>query len=58
LTLRSNLKRAKARSVHLTGLFARDADCLFAETLQEAACNAFHAVEQYFARWPLFLHDR
>jgi CRP-like cAMP-binding protein len=53
-----DLQRAKARSAHLTDLFTRYADCLFAQTMQTAACNAFHSAEQRVARWLLFLGDR
>jgi hypothetical protein len=53
-----DLQRAKATSVRLTDLFARYADCLFAQTMQTAACNAFHSAEQRIARWLLFLRDR
>lgn len=53
-----DLHKAKAKSAHLTDLFARYADCLFAQTMQTAACNAFHSAEQRVARWLLFLADR
>ncbi|MDX2203344.1 MAG: Crp/Fnr family transcriptional regulator [Hyphomicrobiaceae bacterium] len=53
-----DLHKAKARSSHLNDLFARYADCLFAQAMQTAACNAFHSAEQRVARWLLFLSDR
>jgi CRP-like cAMP-binding protein len=53
-----DLHRAKANSARLTDLFARYADCLFAQAMQTAACNAFHSAGQRIARWLLFLRDR
>lgn len=53
-----DLHRAKAKSANLAELFSRYADCLFAQTMQTAACNAYHSAEQRVARWLLFLDDR
>jgi CRP-like cAMP-binding protein len=52
------LQEARAASAHLADLFTRYADCLFAQTMQTAACNAFHSAEQRVARWILSLSDR
>jgi CRP-like cAMP-binding protein len=53
-----DLQKAKIGSARITELFARYADCLFAQTMQTAACNAFHTAEQRIARWLLFLRER
>jgi CRP-like cAMP-binding protein len=53
-----DLQRAKTNSPRILDLFARYADCLFAQTMQNAACNAFHSAEQRIARWLLFLRER
>jgi CRP-like cAMP-binding protein len=53
-----DLQGAKANSERITELFARYADCLLAQTMQNAACNAFHSAEQRIARWLLFLRER
>lgn len=53
-----DLHEAKGRSTLLAELFSRYADCLFAQAMQTAACNSFHAAEQRVARWLLFLADR
>jgi CRP-like cAMP-binding protein len=59
LTLSHNdLQRAKSKSASLVEQFASYADCLFAQAMQTAACNAFHSAEQRLARWLLFLQDR
>jgi CRP-like cAMP-binding protein len=52
------LQEAKRRSAHVRNLFARYSDCLLAQVLQSAACNALHPIEQRCLRWLLTLHDR
>ncbi len=44
------LENAKARSTALHHMFARYADCLFAQMLQAVACKATHSIEQRSAR--------
>jgi len=52
------LERAKERSRSLREHFARYADCLIAQLLQSAACNASHDLEARLARWLLTTQDR
>ncbi|MDP4004320.1 Crp/Fnr family transcriptional regulator [Methylobacterium sp. NEAU K] len=52
------LQEAKRRSTDLRNLFARYSDCLLAQVLQAAACNALHPIEQRCLRWLLTLQDR
>lgn len=52
------LQEAGERSAQLRDLFARYADCLVAQLLQTAACNALHPIEQRCLRWLLTLQDR
>jgi CRP-like cAMP-binding protein len=54
----SRLQKAKERSAKLRDLFARYADALLAQALQSVVCNAFHPMQQRFARWLLISQDR
>ncbi len=54
----AELERAKAQSPVLTQLFARYSDCLLAQFMQSAACNATHTIEQRVAKWLRFALDR
>lgn len=54
----SDLETAKSRSPALHHLFARYADCLVAQMLQSAACNALHSIEQRTARWIISAVER
>ena len=59
--LRLDMRRLDAaaeRSAALRDLFVRYADCLVAQLLQTAACNALHPIEQRCLRWILTLQDR
>jgi CRP-like cAMP-binding protein len=52
------LEDAKQRSPSLRDHFARYADCLLAQVLQSAACNAVHDFDARLARWLLATQDR
>lgn len=52
------LEKAASRSASLRNLLVRYADCLVAQLLQTAACNALHPIEQRCLRWLLTLQDR
>lgn len=52
------LEEAKSRSLTLRHLFARYADCLFAQIFQAVACNAAHTIEQRTAKWLISAMDR
>ncbi|MBE7199583.1 MAG: Crp/Fnr family transcriptional regulator [Parafilimonas terrae] len=52
------LEEASRQSASLRDLFVRYADCLVAQLLQMAACNALHPIEQRCLRWLLTLQDR
>jgi DNA-binding MarR family transcriptional regulator len=52
------VQEAKKRSAAVNDLFARYSDCLLAQVLQSAACNALHPIEQRCLRWLLTLQDR
>ena len=54
----ARLQAAKAKSHTLTNMFARYADCLLAQTVQAAACNAVHSIEQRAAKWILATRER
>jgi Crp-like helix-turn-helix protein len=54
----SELDRAKNRSPSIASLFTRYSDCLVAQFLQSAACNAAHPIEQRMAKWLRFALDR
>ncbi|HEY8579419.1 MAG TPA: Crp/Fnr family transcriptional regulator, partial [Beijerinckiaceae bacterium] len=54
----ARLEKVKAASPSFDRLFARYADCLLAQIMQSAACNALHGVEQRIARWLLTFQDR
>jgi CRP-like cAMP-binding protein len=52
------LEAAKNKSPTLNGLFARYADCMLAQMVQAAACNATHAIEQRTAKWIVSAMER
>jgi len=52
------LETAKAKSASLNSMFARYADCMLAQMVQAAACNATHAIEQRTAKWILSAMER
>ena len=52
------LEEAKEASLTLRHLFARYADCLFAQIFQAVACNAAHSIEQRTAKWLIHAMDR
>ncbi|MDB5569265.1 MAG: Crp/Fnr family transcriptional regulator [Hyphomicrobiales bacterium] len=52
------LEHLKQSSPAVRGLFARYADCLLAQVMQGAACNALHDVDKRIARWLLAFQDR
>ncbi|WP_342107207.1 Crp/Fnr family transcriptional regulator [Methylobacterium sp. SI9] len=52
------LEEAASRSASLRALFTRYAECLVAQLLQTAACNALHPIEQRCLRWLLTFQDR
>jgi hypothetical protein len=54
----ARLEAAKGRSRALAGLFARYADCLLAQIIQSAACNATHSIEQRAAKWIIATVER
>lgn len=52
------LEGAKSKSPTLNALFARYADCVLAQMVQAAACNATHAIEQRTAKWIVSAMER
>jgi CRP-like cAMP-binding protein len=52
------LESAKAKSSSLNSMFARYADCMLAQMVQAAACNATHAIEQRTAKWIMSAMER
>ncbi len=52
------LERSKARSPAIARLIARYSDCLLAQVIQSAACNATHSIEQRAAKWLCFAIQR
>ena len=52
------LEAAKGKSATLNGMFARYADCMLAQMVQAAACNATHAIEQRTAKWIVSAMER
>ena len=54
----SKLDAAKAKSVSLSNIFARYADCLLAQMFQSTACNAIHSIEQRTAKWIMSAMER
>src|SRR6266581_2336700 len=52
------LDAAKIKSATLRNVFARYADCLFAQTFQATACNAIHSIEQRTAKWIVSAMER
>jgi DNA-binding transcriptional regulator YhcF (GntR family) len=52
------LEAAKGKSASMSGLFARYADCMLAQMVQAAACNATHAIEQRTAKWIVSAMER
>jgi hypothetical protein len=51
------LEQAQQRSVTLSEVLSRYADCRFAQLLQTAACNAAHSIEQRAAKWIISVHE-
>lgn len=52
------LQEGAEQSSQLRDHLARYTDCLMAQLLQNAACNALHPIDQRCLRWILTLHDR
>jgi len=52
------LEAAKAKSATMNAIFARYADCMLAQMVQAAACNATHAIEQRTAKWIVSAMER
>jgi hypothetical protein len=52
------LETAKGKSASLSGIFARYADCMLAQIVQAAACNATHGIEQRTAKWIVSAMER
>lgn len=52
------LEAAKSKSTTLSGMFARYADCMLAQMVQAAACNATHGIEQRTAKWIVSAMER
>lgn len=52
------LEAAKSKSPTLTAMFARYADCMLAQMVQAAACNATHGIEQRTAKWIVSAMER
>jgi DNA-binding transcriptional regulator YhcF (GntR family) len=52
------LEAAKSKSPSLNAMFARYADCMLAQMVQAAACNATHAIEQRTAKWIVSAMER
>ncbi|MFZ2029411.1 MAG: Crp/Fnr family transcriptional regulator [Vitreimonas sp.] len=52
------LEEAKMASLAIRHLFARYADCLFAQVFQATACNATHSIEQRTAKWIISAMER
>lgn len=47
----AELNVAKNKSTSIRDLFDRYAECLLAQAIQAAACNAVHSIEQRTAKW-------
>jgi hypothetical protein len=54
----ARLEQAKLQSLAIRHLFARYADCLFAQVFQATACNAAHSIEQRTAKWLITAFER
>lgn len=54
----ARLEEAKRASPHLHDLFARYADALLAQVLQNSVCNILHPLEQRCSRWLLTTRER
>jgi CRP-like cAMP-binding protein len=54
----ARLREAERQSETFREQLTRYADCLLAQLLQIAACNALHPIEQRCLRWLLSLQDR
>ena len=54
----ADLEDAKTSSLTLRYVFARYADCLFAQVFQAVACSSIHTIEQRTAKWLLAAHER
>ncbi len=52
------LEIAKSQSASLSRMFARYADCMLAQMVQSAACNATHSIEQRTAKWIVSAMER
>lgn len=52
------LEAAKNKSPSMSGMFTRYADCLLAQMVQAAACNATHSIEQRTAKWIVSAMER
>jgi len=52
------LEAAKLKSATVRNVFARYADCLFAQIFQATACNAIHSIEQRAAKWIISAMER
>lgn len=52
------LEAAKSQSPSLSRMFARYADCMLAQMVQSAACNATHSIEQRTAKWIVSAMER
>jgi hypothetical protein len=52
------LEAAKAQSATMNAMFARYADCMLAQMVQAAACNATHSIEQRTAKWIVSAMER
>ncbi|MXO99479.1 helix-turn-helix domain-containing protein [Altererythrobacter xixiisoli] len=54
----ATLEELKDQAPGIRYLFARYSDCVVAQILQAAACNAAHSVEQRAAKWLLSVVER
>jgi Crp-like helix-turn-helix domain len=54
----SKMKSLKVKSSTMCNVFARYVECLLAQILQSAACNAMHSIEQRTAKWIISAMER
>lgn len=54
----ADLRTAEDRSPPVRRIMACYGDCLFAQVLQSAACNAVHSIEQRAAKWLVAASER